>query len=318
MKECISIFGEADYDMSRYSRTPEEVLNMYGGNSDEPAEEEIVPAITSDVIDLSQLEFTESEQELRNLLEINSDGEAIVTSKMMSEKFGIRHHDILRFIRQEINKLPQSFTESNFAFREERVKIPNTNMYTKVTIVSLTERGFMHIAMKLNSPKAITWQIKFGDAFILMRDKLFGMMNHIIGGLKYQIECQEYKVTFFNRFVSENKLIGFKVASDFWNINGLGRTKLLELFTTKKYVFESTYGHLPYEVYKKQGLFIAKANYSLYRKYQNVTCDITYFTPKGFEYFTKKLQEWGYEPRTLQNCKESEYKQLFNNKNSEE
>jgi Rha family phage regulatory protein len=95
-----------------------------------------------------------------------------VSSKQVAEKFGKRHDDVLkayRNLRTQSNDLQHAdFFQRNFA--ENNI---NT-LYGKVELaeVSMTRDGFSLVAMGFTGAEALSWKVRFIEAFNAMESAL--------------------------------------------------------------------------------------------------------------------------------------------------
>lgn len=91
---------------------------------------------------------------------LTTNGKEVVTSLQIAEHFGIRHHHVLRDIKAIIRKVPESFAATNFGFSE--YADPTGRALPSYT---LTRDGFTLLAMGYNSARAITWKLRYIEAF---------------------------------------------------------------------------------------------------------------------------------------------------------
>jgi Rha family phage regulatory protein len=94
---------------------------------------------------------------------VNEDGK--VSSKLVAEKFGKRHDHVLRDCGKLISCLPPDFITPNF----EVVEIATIKRKGKeVSEVLMSRDGFSLLAMGFTGKAALTWKVKFLDAFSRM------------------------------------------------------------------------------------------------------------------------------------------------------
>ena len=90
------------------------------------------------------------------------------TSLKVAESFGKQHQHVLRTIREL--EIPDDFRKSNFGHREE-IQQHSTGA-TRQTIIEMTRDGFVLLAMGFTGKKAMTWKIKYLQAFNAMETAL--------------------------------------------------------------------------------------------------------------------------------------------------
>jgi Rha family phage regulatory protein len=99
-----------------------------------------------------------------------------VSSKVVAEKFGKRHDDVLKIFRrtkmQLLGTQPADFIQRNFAENN----INTLSGRTEMSEVWMTKDGFVLLAMGFTGKIALEWKIKFINAFNAMED--FIRKNH--------------------------------------------------------------------------------------------------------------------------------------------
>ena len=98
-------------------------------------------------------------------LELLPDGTTpVVSSLRLAEHFEIRHHHVMRDIKAVLQKVPESFRETNFGFTSRAVAGPN-NSTRDEPFYLLTRDAFTLLAMGYNSARAIAWKLRYIEAF---------------------------------------------------------------------------------------------------------------------------------------------------------
>jgi Rha family phage regulatory protein len=102
---------------------------------------------------------------MQQLIEVREqNGQFVVSSKEIAIKFGKRHSDVIRSIKNIIKELPNDFTERNFASvditSEKNLKGNAINIE-----YFLTKDAFAFTTMGFTGKKAVNWKIKFISAF---------------------------------------------------------------------------------------------------------------------------------------------------------
>lgn len=96
-------------------------------------------------------------------------GESVprVSSSQIAEAFDKQHKDVLRKIQKLLINCPTGFGRRNFAPISEM-----DSQNRPQTHYLLTEEGFYLLTMKFTGDKALTWQIRFSEAFCAMKQEL--------------------------------------------------------------------------------------------------------------------------------------------------
>ena len=89
-------------------------------------------------------------------------GQPRTTSKLIAERFGKNHKDILRSIREL--ECSTNFSERNFTLTSEEVSQPRGGV-RKDPIYFLTRDGFVFLAMGFTGKKAAHWKEQYISAF---------------------------------------------------------------------------------------------------------------------------------------------------------
>lgn len=102
------------------------------------------------------------------------DGEVMATSRMVAKRFGKQHPDVLRAIRNL--GCSETFTKSNFAFREE-IQQHSTGA-SKSLVCEMTRDGFSFLVMGFTGKQAAIWKERFIAAFNEMEKHVRGQAAH--------------------------------------------------------------------------------------------------------------------------------------------
>lgn len=123
---------------------------------------------------------------------ILSNGKPGVSSLELAERFGIKHHNVLRDIRAIARKVPADWHAINLDCVEhidaKGEKRPAFN---------LTRDGFTLLAMGYNSARAIEWKLKYIEAFNAMEAELLN---------KTRLEARREALALSARFTPERLL----------------------------------------------------------------------------------------------------------------
>lgn len=132
------------------------------------------------------------------------------TSRIIAEKFGKPHKNILRIIEQVIEQAPEAFGRLNFeptSYLDSRGK--------KQPMYELTRQGFMLVVMGLTGTEALAWKIRFLEAFDLMEAEL-RRRGDLIPAQREVLPDEYERLTPVERarLVAECRMIRGKVAAD--------------------------------------------------------------------------------------------------------
>lgn len=109
-----------------------------------------------------------------NDIVIVNDGKPTTTSLLISEKFNKPHSDLLKLIRKTISELPEEFSQGNFSESEF-----TNNRGRSYTQYILSRDAYSLIVMGLNGKDALSWKVKFIQAFNAMESSLLNSRNDI-------------------------------------------------------------------------------------------------------------------------------------------
>ena len=101
----------------------------------------------------------------------STKGNAVTTSLLVAEKFGKRHSDVLRSIRDALSLMPENERKSNFALCYSEVSLPNGG-YRSDPYYVMTKDGFSIIVLGFTGAKAMAFKLEFIEAFNEMERKL--------------------------------------------------------------------------------------------------------------------------------------------------
>ena len=89
------------------------------------------------------------------------------TSRVVAEKFGKRHDNVLRDTQKVIEEAPEEFSLLNF---EERDYLDSRGKQQPQ--IEMTRDGFVLLAMGFTGTAAMAWKVRFIEAFNLMEAEL--------------------------------------------------------------------------------------------------------------------------------------------------
>lgn len=131
---------------------------------------------------------------------ITQNGKPCVSSLEIADKFGKRHDDVLKSIRSLLADVETDFGLRNFAessyLNEQNKSQP---------MVELTRDGFALLAMGFTGKKAISWKIRFVDAFNRMEQHI--LQNTICKERQSSLEWKEARIKGFEVRKDETNII---------------------------------------------------------------------------------------------------------------
>ena len=98
---------------------------------------------------------------------VNQNG--MVSSKLIAEKFGKRHDNVLRDYKALRKSLPLDFSALNF--EEQHIPTLNRNK-TELSEVLMSRNGFSLLAMGFTGQSALKWKCLFLEAFVQMEETI--------------------------------------------------------------------------------------------------------------------------------------------------
>lgn len=142
-------------------------------------------------------------------LVFENNGQPVTTSLKVAEKFGKRHADVLRAVRN-LDCSPE-FAERNFAFCYENNELQNGKPRPLFT---MTKDGFIFLVFGFTGKSAGSIKELFINAFNWMADQLFGGMKNTYR----QLAVVERKIATLNANASEG---GRQMALKRWHVKPL-------------------------------------------------------------------------------------------------
>lgn len=102
-----------------------------------------------------------------NELVLNQNGKPVTTSKLIAEKFGKRHSNVIRDIEETINQMPDSQSQLNFELSEYKDSSGKSN-----PLYIMDRDGFALLVMGFTGEKAMKFKIEYIAAFNKMAEQL--------------------------------------------------------------------------------------------------------------------------------------------------
>lgn len=225
----------------------------------------------------------------------STKGNAVTTSLLVAEKFGKRHSDVLRSIRDALSLMPENERKSNFALCYSEMSLPNGGSRNDPYYV-MTKDGFSIIVLGFTGAKAMTFKLEFIEAFNEMERKLTApqLPATYLDALKALVVSEEQKQLAEAKVNElEPKAEIYDTIANTWGLLSLndaakalhqGRNKMVSELR-KRYILDSN--NIAYQRFIEQGYFEIKItpvpalNYS-YRS--------TLVTNKGLVWLAKILK----------------------------
>jgi len=226
-------------------------------------------------------------------------GKALTTSKLVAEKFGKRHSDVLRCIESVIAQTPKDQAERNFALSEYQDTSGKSN-----PMFVMTKDGFSVLVMGFTGEKAMTlkWNfinefnkletiIKFGGFAV---PKTYSEALLLASKQAEKIEQQKIllleqapKVDFFDAVTDSKDAVDMAQCAKILNM-GIGRNRLFEFLRSRGILDKN---NIPFQRYIDCGYF--RTIEQKYTKSDGSTCiNIkTVIYQKGLAYIRKLINK---------------------------
>ncbi|WIF95052.1 ORF6C domain-containing protein [Caminicella sporogenes] len=101
---------------------------------------------------------------------IIQDGQVVVSSRDVAERFNKRHDQVLRDIDSLLEGLHKSVEAPEDYFQESQYQHEQNKQWYRE--FKITKKGFQLLAMGFNGQKALEWKIKYINAFELMEQQI--------------------------------------------------------------------------------------------------------------------------------------------------
>lgn len=108
-----------------------------------------------------------------DILIVQRDNQAFVSSREVATKFGKRHSDVIREIHKQFTQHSNDQVMMNFflrTFAEQRISLDNSRKRGRPPEPHylMSRDGFIFLAMGFTGRKAAEWKVRFLEAFNLM------------------------------------------------------------------------------------------------------------------------------------------------------
>ena len=214
----------------------------------------------------------------------------VVSSRQVAESFEKNHQHILRDlddIKGGVQNWTDLFIESEYQHSQ------NKQTYREYL---LTRDGFSLLAMGFTGQKALTWKLKYIEAFNSMEAELNTPEKIMARALRIaDEELKNLKLTnsrlttenmimapkadYFDEMVDRNLLTNFRDTAKMYNIK---QKNFIDFLIAKKYIYRDGKGKLMPYADKNNGLFEVKESINKETEWKGLQ---TMITPKGRETF---------------------------------
>ncbi len=240
-----------------------------------------------------------------NLVQVNNN-QVVTSSRVIAETFGKRHDHVLRDIETLVKGLPKSGDTPSLFFKTFEANQQNGQSYP---LYYMTRDGFSLLVMGLKGAKALEWKMKYINAFNQMEEQLKNpfvsdipktLPDALIAyahaleekdkALK-QIEADKPKVALANAIsVSDDDIpVGSMAKVLCQNGYQTGRSRFFAWLRENDFLIkEGKEKNQPRQEWIEKGFFkVREVPYKIGTRTQiNIR---TYITPKGQEYFIRRL-----------------------------
>lgn len=220
-------------------------------------------------------------------------GNVVTTSLLVAEKFGKRHEDVLRAVKNL--ECSAEFHERNFALMVENKQLPQGGS-TKAHNVMMTRDGFSFLVMGFTGEKAAKFKEDFINAFNQMEQSLKAQLpQDYLSALKALVASEEAKqlaesqvkelapkAEVYDQISNADNLMTLNDAA---KALGKGRNKLMEYLRDVMILRKN---NTPYQEFINAGYFVVKVK-PFMRGEENRDYMQTFVTGKGLTWLSKRL-----------------------------
>lgn len=235
-------------------------------------------------------------------LVFNQNGATLTNSLLVAEKFGKRHGDVLRAIKDLIDKVPGNQCERIFGeYDKRRIKQPNGG-FREEPIFSISKDGFVLLTMGFTGKKALEFKLQYIEAFNKMEAELkqitsapqFNIPTTLSGALRLAAEQAEVIETQQKQIAEQSQSISYLTPKAQYTEKVLSSSNTISITQIAK-----DYGMTGVALNKKLNLMgvIYKVNnqWVLYKKHEGkgYTKSITYCDDYGRSYIRTEWTQIG-------------------------
>lgn len=230
--------------------------------------------------------------ELMNAVHVEyQDGIFVVSSLDVADRFGKQHNHILRDIerlREDVSNFGQMFFEGSYSDGYGRMQ----RCYT------MNRDGFSILAMGFTGTEALSWKLKFIEAFnALEREwnspektiaRALVLANRELEHKTQQLLEMAPKAEFYDAVADSRSAISVAEAAKVLGIPGMGQNKLFQTLREMGLLMSN---NQPYQEYIERGYF--RVIEQRYQKPDGSTMvsPKTLVYQKGLDYIRRKVQE---------------------------
>jgi Rha family phage regulatory protein len=224
-------------------------------------------------------------------------GNPATTSLLVAKKFGKRHADVLRAIKNVISQTPENQHKRNFAFMVNIRELPDGGKREEPMYV-MTKDGFYAIVLGFTGKEAINFRWEFINAFNKMEEIIKSQHSQtsqkLIGDLKkLEDEFDEVAEDYLDMEEYMNKVFQSDNKIDIGEVSKIlklhyGRNTLFKKLREDGIFFKNNRKNEPKQQYIKNGYFEMR---QVYIENIDQTVVKTCVTQKGLEFLNDKYGE---------------------------
>jgi len=239
--------------------------------------------------------------DLLNVIHVeNLDGIFVVSSLDVAERFGKQHNHILRDIerlREDVANFGQMFFAGQYVDGYGRSQ----------PCYSMNRDGFSLLAMGFTGSEALSWKLKFIEAFNAMEKqwnspeiviaRALVMAKEQLAAKDQQIAALEPKAAFYDVVADGGNALSFSEAVRLLNLPGTGQNTLFRILREARVLMSN---NRPYQTFMDRGYFrVIEQHYSKPDGTTMVSFKTLITQPKGLQFVRGLLQgvmtaEFGY------------------------
>ena len=238
------------------------------------------------------------------IITINHNGQIVVSSRDVAEKFEKRHADVLRAV--EKHEAALHATDAKVRWFDESTYVDEKGEERKEYLV--TRDGFSLLAMSFTGAKAFQWKLKYINAFNRMEAELKKtqpsyLLDDPIARAERWIEEQREKkdallaleeakpkVETYDKLISFKGYVGLREMA---KMLGYPVNKMGAFVCEIKMCYKENGVYYPYAEFSNKGLCVGKWHRAKWGSQGNMK---TVFSLEGVDYVRRALKRIGWKP----------------------
>lgn len=239
------------------------------------------------------------------IITINHNGQIVVSSRDVAEKFEKRHDRVLDAIRETLKGLPKIVETPEMFFQSTYIHPQNGQEYPEYL---MTRDGFSLLAMSFTGAKALQWKLKYINAFNRMEAELkktqpsYLLDDPIARAERWIEEQREKKAALLALEEAKPKVETYDTLISFKGYVGLREmAKMLGYPVNKmgafvceiKMCYKENGVYYPYAEFSNKGLCVGKWHRAKWGSQGNMK---TVFSLEGVDYVRRALKRIGWKP----------------------